>query len=61
MPVWVLGLQVGVALLQALQPYIEAAVSAATTAGEDVTPHTTALTEVTDAIAGFKSVLARVA
>lgn len=50
MPAWVLGLQLAVTLLSALQPEIEAAITYAQEIGEDITPHTKAQTAVTNAI-----------
>jgi hypothetical protein len=58
MPAWALGLQLGIGLLTALQPEIEAAIAAAVAAGQDTTAHQNALAQIVSAIAGFQSVLA---
>ncbi|HVH78782.1 MAG TPA: hypothetical protein VM782_05285 [Stellaceae bacterium] len=50
MPAWILGLQLGITLLTALQPEIEAAIAYAQEHDEDITPHTNAQTAVTNAI-----------
>jgi hypothetical protein len=58
MPAWALGLQLGIALLTALQPEIEAAIAAAAAAGKDITPHTDAMTAVAEALGSFNKALA---
>jgi len=58
MPAWVFGLQLGIALLTALQPEIEAAIAAATAAGQDTTTHQNALATVLGSISAMNNVLA---
>lgn len=58
MPGWVMGLQLGIALLSALQPEIEAAFVAAQNAGEDTTAHKGAMVAVADALGQFSVALA---
>jgi hypothetical protein len=58
MPGWMLGLQLGIALLQTLQPEIEAAIVAAEKAGEDTAAHKGAMVAVADALGQFQAALA---
>ena len=61
MPAWALGLQLGIGLLTALQPEIEAAIAAAVAAGQDPTAHQNALSSVVGSIADFNAALAGLA
>jgi len=57
MPTWALGITLGLAVLNALQPEILAAIAAAEAAGQDTTSHTNGLSAVNNAIASLNGAL----